>query len=184
MRATLERWIPIILAAQMPDGYLQTAYILADRSDLAGAMVARSSRQSRRICLRILHRVGHQPLHAHRRQGSSPLQRGQEAGRLLGRQHRSRQEGLVRRPPGDGTGTGALRAFCQRPGRESSRRRVHRAGEVPARFAPRRVGVRPEPPAARTAVRGRRPRGARHLLLLRAWRTSPPRPTTPITRAP
>jgi DUF1680 family protein len=32
MRATLERWIPIILAAQMQDGYLQTAYILADRS--------------------------------------------------------------------------------------------------------------------------------------------------------
>ena len=31
MRATLERWIPIILAAQMPDGYLQTAYTLADR---------------------------------------------------------------------------------------------------------------------------------------------------------
>ncbi|MFT4111297.1 glycoside hydrolase family 127 protein [Silvibacterium sp.] len=33
MRNTLERWIPIILAAQMEDGYLQTAYILADRSD-------------------------------------------------------------------------------------------------------------------------------------------------------
>jgi DUF1680 family protein len=33
MRATLERWIPIILAAQMPDGYLQTAYVLADRKD-------------------------------------------------------------------------------------------------------------------------------------------------------
>ena len=33
MRTTLERWIPIILAAQMPDGYLQTAYILADRKD-------------------------------------------------------------------------------------------------------------------------------------------------------
>ncbi len=32
MRSTLDRWIPIILAAQMPDGYLQTAYILADRS--------------------------------------------------------------------------------------------------------------------------------------------------------
>jgi DUF1680 family protein len=31
MRSTLERWIPIILAAQMPDGYLQTAYILSDR---------------------------------------------------------------------------------------------------------------------------------------------------------
>ena len=33
MHATLERWIPIVLAAQMPDGYLQTAYILADRKD-------------------------------------------------------------------------------------------------------------------------------------------------------
>ncbi|HTJ30390.1 MAG TPA: beta-L-arabinofuranosidase domain-containing protein, partial [Acidobacteriaceae bacterium] len=31
MRKALDRWIPIILAAQMPDGYLQTAYILADR---------------------------------------------------------------------------------------------------------------------------------------------------------
>ena len=31
MRSTLDRWIPIILAAQMEDGYLQTAYILADR---------------------------------------------------------------------------------------------------------------------------------------------------------
>jgi hypothetical protein len=30
MRATLERWIPIILAAQHPDGYLQTAYTLRD----------------------------------------------------------------------------------------------------------------------------------------------------------
>ena len=32
MHVTLEKWIPIILAAQMPDGYLQTAYILADRA--------------------------------------------------------------------------------------------------------------------------------------------------------
>ena len=31
IRTTLERWIPIILEAQMPDGYLQTAYTLADR---------------------------------------------------------------------------------------------------------------------------------------------------------
>ena len=33
MRATLDRWIPVILAAQMPDGYLQTAFTLADRKD-------------------------------------------------------------------------------------------------------------------------------------------------------
>lgn len=32
MRATLEEWIPRILAAQEPDGYLQTAYTLADRN--------------------------------------------------------------------------------------------------------------------------------------------------------
>ena len=32
MRATLDRWIPVILAAQEPDGYLQTAYTLRDRS--------------------------------------------------------------------------------------------------------------------------------------------------------
>jgi DUF1680 family protein len=32
MHATLEDWIPKILAAQEPDGYLQTAYTLADRS--------------------------------------------------------------------------------------------------------------------------------------------------------
>lgn len=32
MQATLERWIPIILAAQEPDGYLQTAWTLRDTS--------------------------------------------------------------------------------------------------------------------------------------------------------
>ena len=33
MKATLARWIPIILAAQEPDGYLQTAYTLTPRSE-------------------------------------------------------------------------------------------------------------------------------------------------------
>jgi hypothetical protein len=32
MKATLEDWMPKILAAQEPDGYLQTAYTLADRN--------------------------------------------------------------------------------------------------------------------------------------------------------
>ncbi len=32
MQQTLERWIPIILSAQEPDGYLQTAYTLRDTS--------------------------------------------------------------------------------------------------------------------------------------------------------
>jgi len=37
MRATLEKWIPIILAAQEPDGYLQTAFTLP-RVDAKGAV--------------------------------------------------------------------------------------------------------------------------------------------------
>jgi DUF1680 family protein len=32
MKKTLEKWIPVILAAQEPDGYLQTAYTLRDTS--------------------------------------------------------------------------------------------------------------------------------------------------------
>ena len=32
MKKALEKWIPIILAAQEPDGYLQTAYTLAERN--------------------------------------------------------------------------------------------------------------------------------------------------------
>ena len=31
MKSTLDRWIPILLGAQEPDGYLQTAFTLADR---------------------------------------------------------------------------------------------------------------------------------------------------------
>lgn len=33
LRAALERWIPLILGAQHPDGYLQTAYTLAPRAE-------------------------------------------------------------------------------------------------------------------------------------------------------
>jgi len=33
MKATLDDWIPKIIAAQQPDGYLQTAYTLANRKD-------------------------------------------------------------------------------------------------------------------------------------------------------
>ena len=36
MRATLERWIPIILAAQEPDGYMQTAFTLPRVSNAGG----------------------------------------------------------------------------------------------------------------------------------------------------
>ena len=36
MRATLEKWIPIILAAQEPDGYMQTAFTLPRVSNAGG----------------------------------------------------------------------------------------------------------------------------------------------------
>ena len=36
LRATLERWIPIILAAQEPDGYMQTAFTLPRSSNRGG----------------------------------------------------------------------------------------------------------------------------------------------------
>ncbi len=41
MRATLDNWIPIILAAQEPDGYLQTAFTL-DRAGRGGKVVESS----------------------------------------------------------------------------------------------------------------------------------------------
>lgn len=40
MRATLDKWIPIILAAQHPDGYLQTAFTLRDMTPPEGVPAA------------------------------------------------------------------------------------------------------------------------------------------------
>ena len=85
MKATLEEWIPKILAAQEPDGYLQTAFTLDDAQT---ALVAAIPGRSRRLRRRLFHRVGDQSLHADRRQGPAAVQRRQEAGRLLGRQPR------------------------------------------------------------------------------------------------
>ncbi len=42
MKATLEKWIPIILAAQEPDGYLQTAYTLRDTARWKGRWTPQS----------------------------------------------------------------------------------------------------------------------------------------------
>ena len=66
MRATLERWIPIILAAQMPDGYLQTAYILADRKDWPERWSPDHRGNHEGYVSGLFHRVGDQSLHADR----------------------------------------------------------------------------------------------------------------------
>ena len=90
LRETLEDWIPKILAAQHPDGYLQTAFTLRDMSPQGGLPAAgrgpwtarwspAARGQPRGLRRRLLHRVGHQPLHDDRGQGPPPVQRREEA---------------------------------------------------------------------------------------------------------
>ena len=45
MKKTLDKWIPIIIAAQEPDGYLQTAYTLRDTCQMERKVDSRSKRQ-------------------------------------------------------------------------------------------------------------------------------------------
>ncbi len=91
MRATLEDWIPKILAAQEPDGYLQTAFTLPqnrcqgqDRSRAVRALGA--ARRPRRLHRRLLSGIGHQSLPDDQPEGRPPLQRREETGGLLVRQ--------------------------------------------------------------------------------------------------
>ena len=178
MRATLERWIPIILAAQMPDGYLQTAYMLADRATWPERWSPdhRGNHEGYVSGYFIESAINHYTL-----TDGKDLRLYNAAKKLADcwvAQHRPGQEGLVRRPPGDGAGAGALRALCERPGRESSRRRLYRACEVPARLA--RAADRSTTRAIcrrASSTKLSAMRCARRISI-RAWRTSPPRPTT------
>ena len=66
--------------------------------------------------------VGHQSLHDDRPQGSRLYDAAQEAGRLLGGQHRpGTEEGMVRRPSGNGAGARAVRPLRQRGRRIGSK---------------------------------------------------------------
>ena len=190
MRATLDDWIPKILAAQHPDGYLQTAFTLRDHGAGSGretAWIARRARGNHEGYVgRLLHRVGHQSLHDDRPQGRAAVQRREEAGRLLGRPHRPGAEaGVVRRPPGDGTGARALRPVRQREWKAGGQRRpLHRAREVPARLPQGRHRVRPEPPARACSSTRRSATRCARSTPTRAWPTSPSKRTTWTTRAP
>ena len=95
MKATLEDWIPKILAAQEPDGYLQTAYTLADRNRWPERWCARNRGDHEGYVAGyfIESAINHYTLTEG--QGQAALRRGQEAGRLLGGQPRSGQEGVV-----------------------------------------------------------------------------------------
>ena len=138
---------------------------------LGGALVGAGARQPRGLRRGLLHRVGHQSLHDDEQGRRAAVQRGEEAGRLLVRQPRAgAEEGVVRRPPGDGAGAGALRPVRQPDGGRRPGRPVRPPRQVPARLAQGRHRVRPEPPAGHAAVRGGRPRGPRRLHLLRHGR--------------
>ena len=108
------RWttgFPKSSRAQEPDGYLQTAFTLP-RIDGARQHHARpvpalgAPRRPRRLHRRLLPGIGHQSLHDDRQQGRPPLQRGEEAGRLLGTAISARRP---RRP-----GTTAIRKWSRR----------------------------------------------------------------------
>ena len=90
MKATLEDWIPKILAAQEPDGYLQTAFTLADRNRWPERWSPRNRGDHEGYVAGyfIESAINHYTLTE--RQGQAAVRRGQEAGRLLGRQSRAR----------------------------------------------------------------------------------------------
>ncbi len=59
MKNTLEKWIPIILAGQEPDGYMQTAYTLRDTTRWKNRWEDRNRYRSRRLCIRLFYRIGY-----------------------------------------------------------------------------------------------------------------------------
>ena len=167
MHDTLERWIPIILAAQMQDGYLQTAYILADRKEWPERWSPehRGNHEGYVSGYFIESAINHYTL-----TDGKDLRLYNAAKRLadcwvanLGRGkkawfdgHQEMEQALVR-----------FGRFVNDQEGNRPRRCLHRAREVPARLASRRLGVRSEPSAAGAAVRSCRTRRARDLLLLR-----------------
>ena len=179
MRATLEDWIPKILAAQEPDGYLQTAFTLP-RVDARGKIdpgpfahwERRGDHEGYTAGYFLESAINHYLMTGKKRRPA--VQRGEEAGGLLVRQPGpASQEGMVRRTPGDGAGAGALRPLRQRYGGRRQGHEVRRAREVPAGQSLQRgaqrsraAGIRSEPPAGDPAVRGGGARRARHVQLL------------------
>ena len=170
MKATLDDWIPKILSAQEPDGYLQTALdacAARTRWPSAGRRSSRGNHEGYTAGYFIESAINHYTLTE--RQGQTPLRRGEKTGRLLGRQSWSRQKGMVRRPRGNGTGARALRPFRERHGRRRPRRQLHRACGISARL-PRHSGGdeydQSQLPVD-AAIRSRRPRRARGVFLFR-----------------
>ena len=169
MRATLDDWIPKILAAQHPDGYLQTAFTLRDMAPASGYPAASTA-----------------PWTAPWSPAARPNHEGYVAGYFIESaiNHYMMTEGRDRRlydaakrladcwaghigpPPKQEwfDGHQEMEQALVRFGRfvnevEKPRgaaagpgRPLCGAGEVPARLPQGRLGVRPEPPAGAAAV--------------------------------
>ena len=119
MRDTLDQWIPIILAAQEPDGYLQTRFTLGTASDRSPVShwnpATRGEHEGYVAGYFIESAINHYTM-----TGGQDKRLYDAAKKLadcwvanLG----PRQESLVRRPPGNGAGAGPLWPVCQRHGR-------------------------------------------------------------------
>ena len=152
MKATLEDWIPKILAAQEPDGYLQTAYTLADRRQWPTRWdpAHRGNHEGYVSGYFIESAINHYTL-----TGGTDKRLYNAAKKLadcwvanLG----PGQKGMVRRPRGDGAGAGALWPVCERHGRRRPRRQLHRPGEIPAGLPAQWQRLRPEPRAGAAAI--------------------------------
>ncbi len=156
MKATLEDWIPKILAAQHPDGYLQTAFTLRDAcaetpeplgptawSDVARG---RGNHEGYVAGYFIESAINHYTM-----TGGKDARLYNAAKKLAdcwADQHRPGAEaGVVRRASGDGAGARPVRPLRQRDRRAASRDSATSAGEVPAGLPQGRQRVRPEPPA-------------------------------------
>ena len=106
MRATLEDWIPKILAAQEPDGYLQTAFTLRnpERWNERWSAQGRGDHEGYVAGYFLESAINHYLMTE--AEGCPAVRRRQEARRLLGRQHRPARR---RR-----TGTTATRRWSRR----------------------------------------------------------------------
>ena len=197
MRATLDRLDSDHPRRAGTRRLLQTAFTLPRVSNAGGNQQPGPFKhwerraRSRGLHRRLLPRVRDHSLHDDRAKGRAAVQRGEEARRLLGRQHRARaEEGVVRRPSGDGAGAGALRPLRQR-----QRRRAARATSTSSSasscstiaITPRATSAN-APSTTRATCRSSsstRPWATRCApsTTTPAWRTSRWRRTTPTTRA-
>ncbi len=165
MRKTLEDWIPKLLSAQEPDGYLHTMYTIQGIKRWSNKHDHEGYQAGYFIEAAIAHYLmtdGKDPrmLEAARRLADCWVNNiGPAPKRAWYEGHQELEQALVRfgRFVDDKEGPG------QRP-------QVCRAGQVPARLAPERRGIRPEPSARHPAVRSGRPRRARRLFLFRHGR--------------